>query len=617
MKRFASAGARVRRGAGLRGKGAAALGAALLANCILVVDNEGDQCASDRDCWARGPQFAGFTCDGGQRVCIDPRTTNKFIDRRCTLDADCRESGAPYGNVVCSDQVCTVQNPFDECETNADCARRLGRLALCRRPERRCVAIDSEDCTPGEPLEAFDDENAVIFGTLLTNRGPYEASSLPLQNAVALAADQIKENVRGLPKGPNGAPRSLAFVFCHEGDDVQRAARHLTDTLRLPAIIGASISDFTIAAATAVTIPSRVLLVSPGATSISITGVEDQGLLWRTAPSDVVQSAALARLGEALQGAIRKELGAADASETPLRLAVINGNDAYGQGFANALPGQMTFNGKPLSASVADRTVFYGKDFDFSDEATADGNADAINEALVAFAPHLVVLIGSSDVATRIMAVVDEQFTGFRPYYLLADGAFGDELAGVLRDGEERGLRRRVRVTAPGAAGDTFSAYLTSYSRAFPDDGSVFGAAGAYDATYLLALAASSLAPGEVTGPNLAKALANTAPDPASPDREVFDVKSASDVGRYLTIMARPGGAVNYNGASGPLDFDVSTGEATADIQIFCADAPVQGALPRLRRTGQYYDALAGQLVGTDTCDSLPPPTPPAPPATP
>lgn len=617
MKRFASAGARARRGAGLLGKGAAALGAALLANCLLVVDREADQCSSDGDCTGRGSEFAGFRCDAAQRLCVDPRASNRFIDRPCTIDANCRAESAPVGafDAVCGDEgLCVYQGPpATRCRSNLECTQQAeGRISLCRPSDGRCVEVTSQDCEPGEPLEAFRDPNAVVFGTLLTNKGDYVASGLPLQQAVALAVRQIQDNVRGLPGGPNNTRRQMAFVFCHEGEDVVRAARHLTDTLRVPAIIGASISDFTIAASSDVTVPSGVLLISPGATSISITNARDKGLLWRTAPSDVVQSAALAQLGQELEDDIKERARQAVPPVTldKVKVALVVGDDAYGQNLAADLRSRLRINGGPLSDPTFNNSgVFRSWIIDFNDPG-ADATILTANDEIVAFAPHLTVLVGSSDVVTKIMTPVDARLTEFPPYYLVADGAFGSELSEELGAGETRLLRQRLRITAPGAAGENFNSYLANFSQRFRDsDGTVFGAAGAYDATYLLALATSSLAPEDVTGANLAAALGKTADVQAPPDR-VFDVVLANNVDKYLTVMAE-GGTVNFNGASGPLDFDTATGEASADIQIFCADAPVGGASPQLRRSGRYYDAIAKTVLGTDTCEPLEEPTPP------
>jgi branched-chain amino acid transport system substrate-binding protein len=573
---------------------------ALLGGCYFVIDRDGDQCSSDGDCSDKGGSFAGYTCDESAHLCVKtaPGATSPFLGQACTIDANCRVQGSAFDGVVCGEgNLCTYQRPLNECQTNAECTQRNGgELSICRRPDRRCVPVKSEDCAPGEPLDALQDPNVVLLGTLLTNRGEYQESGLPLQNAVALAAKQIRSDVTGLPGGPNGTKRPLGFIFCHEGDDPERAARHLTDTLRVPAIVGASISDFTIDVANKVTIPSGVLLVSPGATSISISSIDDRGLLWRTAPSDVAQSGALARLGEALEARIRADLGRLDPPQAPekLRLALIAVNDAYGSGLASALVGQMTFNGSLLSNSgVNDQSVFITSNFDLSDQ-----NADEINTQLEGFEPHIVVLAGSSDVATKIIAKVDPRFTGFKPYYLLADGAFGDELVGVIAEGDARGLRERVRITAPGSVGRTFDDYLSRYNGSFDDDGTAFGAAGAYDATYLLALGIASLGPSvPVTGDALARALVKTA-DTGAPNERTFDVRFASDLGKYLTIMAS-GGSINYVGASGPLDFDTAAGEAPSDIKLFCPDTSDP---PQLVPSGQLFEVATQTLTGTESC---------------
>jgi ABC-type branched-subunit amino acid transport system substrate-binding protein len=255
----------------------------------------------------------------------------------------------------------------------------------------------------------------------------------------------------------------------------------------------------------------------------------------------------------------------------------------------------MQFNGAALSDTrVNDSKVFINRTFDFSDQV-----ASTLRDELVSFGPHIVVLAGSSDVVTKIMGPVDDLLT-FKPYYLLADGAFGDELSGVLAEKQASGLPARVRITAPGTSGATFNSFLSRYSARFSpvdgdaDGGTVFGAAGAYDATYLLALALSSISTPNISGATVAAALPKTANTTAG---DVFDVQFNNDVGEALTTMSQ-GGTINYTGASGPLDFDIALGEAQSDIQIFCAD-PTDPAT--LNPTGQSYNALNKALEGSES----------------
>jgi hypothetical protein len=75
-----------------------------------------------------------------------------------------------------------------------------------------------------------------------------------------------------------------------------KVARHLVNDLGVQAIIGVAYSGITISFATAVTVPAGVLAISPAATSVLITSLDDKGLVWRTSPSDRFQGRAAALL---------------------------------------------------------------------------------------------------------------------------------------------------------------------------------------------------------------------------------------------------------------------------------------------------------------------------------
>ena len=59
------------------------------------------------------------------------------------------------------------------------------------------------------------------------------------------------------------------------------------------------------------------------------------------------------------------------------------------------------------------------------------------------------------------------------------------------------------------------------------------------------------------------------------------------------------GNAVNVTGASGSLDFDLQTGEAPSDIQIWClAIDPNTGKAGSYVNSGYYFDAATKMLAG-------------------
>ncbi|MDY6765695.1 MAG: ABC transporter substrate-binding protein [Halobacteria archaeon] len=100
------------------------------------------------------------------------------------------------------------------------------------------------------------------------------------------------------------------------------AAQKLVNQNGVPLLIGAVSSGVTMAIAQSVTIPNKVLHISPHSTSPKITGLDDDKYVLRAAPSDAFQGAAMAKLA--------LEQGVKSAS-------VIMINNDYGRGFADVL----------------------------------------------------------------------------------------------------------------------------------------------------------------------------------------------------------------------------------------------------------------------------------------
>ena len=91
-------------------------------------------------------------------------------------------------------------------------------------------------------------------------------------------------------------------------------------------------------------IPQGVLLISPASTSDEISGLDDQGLVNRTAPPDRFQGPALATL-------VDKDLGGAKGKV----ISVSGRNDSYGEGLTKTFTdawvgkgGEVTYNSTVL-----------------------------------------------------------------------------------------------------------------------------------------------------------------------------------------------------------------------------------------------------------------------------
>src|SRR5262249_21007055 len=104
---------------------------------------------------------------------------------------------------------------------------------------------------------------------------------------------------------------------------------------------------------------------------------------------------------------------------------------------------------------------------------------------------------------------------------------------------------------------------------------------GTYDAAYLIAYAVIALCAKDVTGASLADALRRTVPPGPRVDVGPNAINDA-------VMSLRSGTNIDFNGASGPLDFDVATGDAEADIQVWCLDVDATGKATSFKDSGLY-----------------------------
>ena len=180
--------------------------------------------------------------------------------------------------------------------------------------------------------------------------------------------------------------------------------------------------------------------------------------------------------------------------------------------------------------------------------------------------------------------------------------------ADAARDGGD--LVKRIQGTVPGAVTALAKNFFDlSYKLRFPqvpdengtpvDSTLLFGMAGSYDATYLLtyAMVANNSDAKTFTGAQLAQGFAKTR------DGALTNVGTAN----YSAAVGalRGGQSIDFNGASGPLDFDLTTGTAPSDMIIWCVRKnpnSATGDYQRFDDTGLTFDSLSGALQGTYTC---------------
>jgi branched-chain amino acid transport system substrate-binding protein len=595
----------------------AAVGA-VASSCSLIVNTNADQCKTASDC---GDLPSLRTCDQGVCLVVAKPPT-------CMNDGDC----SSYASAVCAGGVCTRTCTMDSecgdlkcndgkcgggaqgCSVNADCS--TDGTSICRKDTKTCAPLLTAECKTVYPTGPIPD-NAFIFGSILPTEGDDANTGIPIENSIKLAINDITTASNGLPPEPGGTgSRPLFFVSCNDNSDADtavNAAKHLVDDLGVNAIIGAAFSGITIKVATQVTLPKKVMLFSPSATSVAITTLDNSSprLLWRTSPPDSFQAQALSLYMSDIEAKVRADnnLMASDK----IRVAVLFKGDAYGKGLADALSAKLTFNNGASSAS--DTANYYSEDYGNPDDPGSDPPhyATTVTNA-IGKSPHVIFIFGTNESVTDIFEQIEEKWptaVTYRPRYILSDGGEVNDLWGYSKMTDA--LRKRVSGTVPGTTGQLFKSFIVSYKGKFGSDPdpNVFGTAGAYDIVYMLSFAAVSQGSKPLTGTNLATGMSSLVP-PAQGTVPMISVGSLGDIGTAFSTLqtaAMSGNiasVIDFNGSSGPLNFDLTKGEAPSDIQIWCM--PPGGSTPAGAAgfSGYYYDAAANKMTGTLNWDCTP-----------
>lgn len=537
-----------------------------LVACSFVVSSKADQCSTNADCTARGSAFAGMVCSA-QHVCVDPNG-----------------GGGEK-----------------ECSTSAECIAKQGDNHICRKSDFKCVSLLSDECT--RVVGDYADDGAIFIGSLAPVKGDDATLGIALQDSVELALSDFTQAANGLPPSePGGATRPLVMIGCSDdsdGDVAVRAAQHLVSTVQVPAIIGSAFSGITTKVATKVTIPGGTLLISPSATSVTITDLNDNGLVWRTAPSDLIQADALVKLMPQLEADVRQRVGL--ASGESIRVAMLNKGDSYGKGLAAALVNSLSFNGKlALENDSEDFSQFnYGN----PDDAQVDPPkyAEAVAH-IIEQLPHIVMLFGAREAVTDVFAKVEEQWPStapHRPFYVFSDGGEVSELWDFLLNNDPSdSARKRVIGTVPGTNNANYKTFRNLYNATVSDGSSpdVFGTAGAYDSVYLLAYSAATVS-GPITGTALSQGMGKLVP----PGNTIK--VGGAQINQAFSLL-QSGQSIDFDGASGQLNFDLSVGEAPSDIQFWCHPKGANGKVLSGTNSGAYYDATS-QSVASDALATL------------
>lgn len=406
--------------------------------------------------------------------------------------------------------------------------RRLGAVfAVLALLGTACAQDDDQAGGEATPREASFD---LKLGMLTTFTGDLSPFGEPIAEAGRIAVEIINETLEDMDLDGEIAVSIQAEDTQTDSTAGVEAATKLVTTDDVQVIVGALASDTTTPVAESVTIPNEVVQISPASTAPGLTDLEDDGYFWRTAPSDALQGAVIA---EAMESAF----GSDATVNTGAR------NDAYGTALKEVFEGAWEDLGGTIGESVD-----YNPDaatFDSEAEQLASGEPDAW---MVVDFPETWAQMGPALVRTGNWDP-GNTFT--------ADGLRSDGLPEDVGEEATEGMRGTAPSTEGAAAADAFDEAFQERSSEDVDR-QTFDAQ-AFDAVMVAFLAA--VAGGSADSADIRDNLEAV----SGPGGDAVTFEELEDA--IQTLL--DGGDINYEGASGPIDFDENGDPGGAFYEIW------------------------------------------------
>ena len=381
--------------------------------------------------------------------------------------------------------------------------------------ETTAAAPESSEAA-GTP--AAEGDGTLTIGTLLPQTGNLAFLGPPEFAGVNLAIKEIND-------AGGVMDQEVAYIEGDSGDTQQDVANPTVDRLLaadVDVIIGAASSGVSFTVIDKIT-SAGVVHYSPANTSPDFTDYDDNGLYFRTAPSDV------------LQGRILGETILADGCT---EVGVLALQDPYGEGLAENVGLAVTGGGGSLTPEAP---IFYDP---------AASNFDAQVNELKAANPGCVVLIGFEESAKVIGSMVSAGIGPQETPLYLVDGNLGNALGEDL----PAGILEGTKGSLPGAeATPEFRERLLEVDPALVD---FSYAAESYDAVITSALAA--VAAGSDAGEAIAAELADVT-------REGTECTTFEECKTLLD----DGEDIDYNGISGPIELSDKGDPTSAIVGIY------------------------------------------------
>ncbi len=379
---------------------------------------------------------------------------------------------------------------------------------------RTAPATSAPPTLPPPPPGTGQPNGELVVGTLLPTTGDLSALGPPEIAAVHLA-------VRDINAAGGVLAKPVKFFDADSGDSKSNIAARSVDRLFLAksdVIIGAASSSVSLTVLDKIT-SAGVLQFSPANTSVELTAAADRGLYFWTAPSDVLQATVLAR----------EINGDGNGS-----LSILEVRHAYGAALADRV--EQVF--KQVGGEVKDRIPYDPAAEKFSGEVGR----------IVASNPDAIVIIGFQEAARIVPELVKQGIGPATKKIYFVDANLSNNY--TLLPGTLTG----VKGTLPGAQAS--AAFRARMLRESPILADFSYAPEAYDATVLTALAAVKA--GSDSGFQMAQQLVGLSRD----GEKCLDYAACKK-------LLEAGRDIDYDGVSGPIEFDPSGDPKQASIGIY------------------------------------------------
>jgi branched-chain amino acid transport system substrate-binding protein len=383
------------------------------------------------------------------------------------------------------------------------------------------AACGSGSGTSASPDKAGNAAFKLKVGNIVPLTGDLSPFGPPGSKAARLAIEQVQAALQG-----TGIEVSI------EDQDEQTnpqaavsAARKLVSD-GATCLAGAWASGDTIPVAQSVASRQGIPQISPASTSAKISSLDTNGYLFRTAPSDTLQAPALARV-------VAKAVGAGKTISLAAR------NDAYGSGFIEQVKTSLQALGEKTTGPV----LYDPNAASYDSEATK----------IVAGNPAAYVIIDFPETYAKVGAALLRTGKFDAKKLFTADGLAN----GTIPQGVPAAALDGARGTRPGAPKSGTAAIAFGKLYASSPGAKVRNTFDAqnFDATMLCVLAA--VAAGSSDGP----AIRDHMQAVSGPPGTKYTFEQLPQAIKDL----RAGKDIDYEGASGPVDFDAH-GDPSAAI---------------------------------------------------